>query len=537
MKNSATALRATAFLTRSIRQESRQFSHHLMRGALASVILILILMQLATVSLFGAAGHRLASLIMTTSYWFLTLVGTLYFSVAITEEKEEETLPLLRMTGVTSFSLVAGKSLPRLAVAVLFILVGAPFLVLSITMGGLIIEQLLACLAGLMCYAFLLCQLGVLASTMASTGRSAFARTAVLWFLLELGHLLLMLAESGVSRQKMTWLADALNTASAWLRERSAVMSLDDYLVAGRGDSWWSPQMTFHLCAGCACCLFSCLLFNPYNDRVTAMGAAADRGLLAPMVFRRGRKSARAREPVLAWKSWHFIVGGWRWLLFRLVAMPVGAILLVGSIGLIWNEPVTVESVCSTLMVISGVLFFIELARSTGRVLNDEGFQQTMSSLWMLPRSAGRLLWPLVAGALPAAVPAACCFGLAWILYFQSRSYYPVQVSDLLEFLAEPWTWVVVSWVITTVHLGLLLSTWLRYGGMVVATALLWIAFPIMMQMLMFVMFVALAGPTLPGMETFVRYVLPIGLIFISVVGWVGLQQLIVRRVQDVCGR
>ncbi len=513
-----------------------------MRGALAALILILFLMQLATASLFGAAGYRLASLIISTSYWFLTLVGTLYFSVAITEEKEEETLPLLRMTGVTSASLITGKSLPRLAIAVLFLLVVAPFLVLSITMGGLIIEQLLACLAGMLCYAFLLCQLGVLASTMASTGRSAFVRTAVLWFFFELGHLVLLLSASGVSQQRLSGLAEALSTASAWMRDRSALMSRENYLVADRGASLWSPQMTFHLCAGCVCWLLSCLLFNPYNDRVVSLGSAADRGILAPLVFRRGRKSARAVQPVLAWKSWRFIVGGLPWFLTRLVAMPVASVLLVVLVGRIWNEPVTAESIGGTLMAVGSVVFFIELARSAGRVLNDEVFQQTISSLCMLPRSTGQLLLPLVAGALPAGVPAACCFAAGWLLFFLN-SYEGSGFTNLLDVLDEAWFWLVAAWVITTVHLGLLLSTWLRYGGMLIATALLWIAVPIMLQMLLFVLFVLLAGAAgLAGLgfadeETLLRYLLPIGLIFLNVVAWAGLQRLLVRRVQDVAGR
>lgn len=161
------SLRAIAFLTRSIRQESRLFSHHLIRGGLAGMVLFMFILQLTASSRFGAAGSRFATSIVMAFYWFLTILGLLYYSVAITEEKEEDTLPLLRMTGVSNFALLTGKSIPRLAIAALFLLVVSPFLVLSMTMGGVVAEQLVACLLGLLCYSFLLSQLGLLASTVA----------------------------------------------------------------------------------------------------------------------------------------------------------------------------------------------------------------------------------------------------------------------------------------------------------------------------------------------------------------------------------
>ncbi len=99
----ASFIRVTSFLTRSIRQESRLLSHHLMRGGLVLAVMFFFTLQLSTASLFGAAGARFVDMILTCCYWFLTLVGGLYFSVCITEEKEEDTLPLLRMTGVSNF--------------------------------------------------------------------------------------------------------------------------------------------------------------------------------------------------------------------------------------------------------------------------------------------------------------------------------------------------------------------------------------------------------------------------------------------------
>ncbi|MFN9968988.1 MAG: ABC transporter permease subunit, partial [Phycisphaerae bacterium] len=165
--------RASAFTTRSIREESRLLTHHLLRGGIALSILIALFLQGVNSVFFGAAGLRLYSSICFLVYWFLTIAGTLYFSLAIAEEKDEGTLPLLQMTGVSDFALLLGKSIPRLAIVFLIQLVILPFSILSITLGGLTPGQLIASQICLLCYSFLLCEIGLLAGTVARSGTRA----------------------------------------------------------------------------------------------------------------------------------------------------------------------------------------------------------------------------------------------------------------------------------------------------------------------------------------------------------------------------
>ena len=228
-------IRATAFLTRSIRQESRLVSHHVMRGALAIVILGLFAAQLMMSATMGAAGYSFARTIASTSYWFLTVVGLLYFCIAITEEKEEDTLPLIRMTGVSNFSLLIGKSLPRLAIAGLFLMVIAPFVVLSITMGGVVIENLVACLLGMLCYAFLLSQIGLLASVVSSDSRRAIGVASVLWFVFEYGYLVAGLLSFGFAERRWLFLASKMEELASEMQK----------LVTPDGISVLDPELHF----------------------------------------------------------------------------------------------------------------------------------------------------------------------------------------------------------------------------------------------------------------------------------------------------
>ena len=82
-----------AFLTRSIRQESRLFTHHMVRGSLVLLTLIVFFLQVLGSPRRGASGLFLVESISNCCYLCLTLLGIMYFSLAITEEQEEETLP------------------------------------------------------------------------------------------------------------------------------------------------------------------------------------------------------------------------------------------------------------------------------------------------------------------------------------------------------------------------------------------------------------------------------------------------------------
>lgn len=534
MKTQMLSMRATAFLTRSIRQESRLVSHHLMRGGLAVLIMALFMMQLATSSMFGAAGSRFASSIVNSFYWFMTIVGLLYYSVAITEEKEEETLPLLRMTGVSNFALLIGKSMPRLAVAALFVLVVSPFMVLSITMGGVVTEQLVSCLLGLICYSFLLSQLGLLASTVAADARRAFTLALILWFTFELGHYLVWAFAATMSNYGNQALAGFLEDVSSWWSERSLLYNLGTYLMSDRGDPVWFPQMTWHLVGGGVCFLLSWMLFETFNSRAIGQGQAPDTSHRLLSIRRKGsRLSARAGSNALAWKSWHFLLGGWRWIVLRLIGLPVVVVSIVVAISLMIRENPPPEAIGVTLMITGVGVLIAELARSLGRVLNEEIFRQTMVSLKMIPVSTSWLVGSLVTGVLPVAFPAAACFFLGFLVFAAAE---PRDAGDFIEFWMEPWAWHLISWVLLTLQLGVLLSTFLRYGGMVISAAMLWIAAPILFGMFMMTIGSVFSGFNGPG-EVFARYLLPMGLLAAELVLCVVIQQMILKRVDDVVQR
>ncbi len=238
---------------------------------------------------------------------------------------------------------------------ILFLMVVLPFMVLSITMGGVVMEQLVASVLGLLCYSFLLCQMGTFASTVASGNRRAFSLMTVLWFLFELGFLLLYIVAFFVQEQFLdSQLAAKITEYAGELRQTTLMMTLSDSQALNRGDDIWNRQMTFQLCAGCGFFALSWISFELFNKRAIAQGVSQESPHRVLEFFSRNRRSERVWGDALVWKSWQFLGGGWPWFLIRLLVIPmfVGMVVLFVRYGV--GESIEAEVVVGTLMVISG---------------------------------------------------------------------------------------------------------------------------------------------------------------------------------------
>jgi len=523
-----------AFLTRSIRQESRLLSHHLVRCAMVLLMMYLLLAQVVGAQQRAASGLDLIRSVMSCCYWCLTLLGIMYFSVAITEEKEEETLPLLRMTGVRNRTLLLGKSLPRLAVVVLLILVASPFLMLAVTLGGVVSEQIFASLLGLMCYAFCLSQIGLFASTVCRNSSRAVSSTFLLWLLLEFGSWLFDLGAFAADEWGFDFLEDRLRSIGGKWWERTMWQASETYLLFERGEAIGHPQMRFHMIVGSAFFGLSVRLFERFNQHSIAQGAVAtvatDRGMSRKA---NSLKSLRCWDAALEWKSWQFQAGGrfWFWMwLFNLPLLSIFVILLIGA--LVGEFPQS-EVYGVSLMVVGTASLAILLARLFGSYLNQEIQQQTLVSLCMLPKGRGEILRRLSVGLLPFLIaPVVCfCLGFVWMMLTETRF-----LEDAFDFIREPWFWAVLGWVVVTVHLGTLISVYFRHGGMLIAVAICWFMLPFMLGALFSIIAFLIRAPG--GLdEAFFRYLVPMVAMVVQGGICFMFQRLILRRVEDLAAR
>ena len=520
-------LRATAFLMRSIRQDSRLVSHHGMRAGLAAMVLYLFFMQFYFMANRSGAGAAFAGSVVKCCYWFLTIVGGVHFSGAIVEEKEEGTFALLRMTGASSFSILAGKSLPRLAVAILFLFVIAPFLMLSITLGGVLPYGLISSILSILCYAVMLSQLGLLASVVSRTTKQAFALSSLLWGLFELGHWWAALASGlgqaiyGGSSMAIAW-RDMFGELSVWLSQRSLVNNLSAGLLAFSPSDLWHANMTFHLFIAIIFFALSWWLFEPCTARALT---GADRDSPRAAMLKKRVSVSRVWPNAVMWKSWYYVSGGRTWMLMRILVAPLVIFGCAATFACAVEWGVELQVAFGISIFASGCFFLINSARLFGGLVSNEIHEKTLASLVMLPQKTSSTLGSMLIGIVPAALAGGFGFALFTFLTMLTSG---ASADNLARFLAEPWCWHFVSWIAVTLHFGLLLTTYVRHGGMLLAVAVLWVALPMFLGISMSLIVFGF------GAVEIIRYLMPLFLIGLEVALCVSAFWATVRRLDKL---
>lgn len=551
-------LRAMAFLIRSIRQDSRLVSHHVLRAAMPALILYIFFLQLELATRRGAGGGAFAGWVVHCCYWFLTLFGGLHFSTAIVEETEEETLPLLQMTGVSPAAILLGKSLPRLLVALLFLVVSVPFLTLALTLGGVLPLGLFTAMISLMVYAILLSQMGLLASVLSRSATQAFSLLGLFWLGIEFSHWWLwMLSINGVTLTLpasvgVTWvdfLFGTWNRFAGRLPELSLFGHLGETLlsftaidVRPNQSLWnqagslirqvWTFRMTMQLALAGGFFLLSWLCFRSERIRTFVAEQPGFGGIRKVLTrsWRIGRAS-RVSSNALRWKSWQHVGGGTAGFLYRLVLLPV----VICGASWIFMEVVDsrpdIEAIAAFAFFLGVLGCAINAFRLFGALINPEIHQKTLPALMMLPQSTSHTLRSLISGSLPAVLAGASTCVVSFLIIFLHN--FQQDADEFIETLMQPWLWHVVSLFTLNLMLGLLLTTYFRYGGMVLAFVLILVAFFLGMFTLIAMSF---AGSG-PGNDDFFTYVIPSVLIIGELALCVVLWKRLIVRLDDLAAR
>lgn len=534
-------VRATAFLLRSLRQESRLFSHHVMRAGLALTVFMLFVVGLLTYANRGGTGGNIILRVMTCCYWFVTLLGGIYFSTTIVEEKEEQTLPLLRMTGASAFSILIGKSLPRLVCVVLLILVIMPFVLLAITLGGVDLRGVLTAVLGILVYAVMCSQIGLLSSVISKDAQRAFSKSLMMWAFLEflpfwcwlgsyalgvwgkfgsLGEAQNFLDAGVFGEDFRAWQAwGQVNLEWLYMKTGNLVLyrNLSDYLIGFSFDGLWQPQMTAQLVVAVAAFLLSWALFEPFTSRSVAGAEDSQRKL--------SRKSrSRPWNASLIWKAWRHQTGGLLWFVMRLVGIPAMVVGLAYGAAFVWNQKTDPEAVGLTLIAAGTVVAIAHVAILFGRLFNNEIKDKTLSSLLLLPVSRHRIVAHSVIGLLPAVVASTSCLfcGIGVMMYHNGG-------RGNRSVFEEIWFYQLIAHGVTSILLGLRLSVRLTYGGMLLGVVLCWILGPICFALTSELIQTFFNWPTA---QYFGAHVLPVILFIIEPPLWLFLYFGIIRSLE-----
>ncbi len=460
-----------ALLTRSLRQDARQLRNHVFRLAFVAFIYIAMLMATVTSGMFGAPGLKFFEQIAWLNMFFITCAGIGFFSSAITEEKEEDTLGLLQMAGLNHLGILLGKSTSRLIQATMLLVVQFPFSLLAVTLGGVTPYQIIAAYVGLLAYMIFLANLALVWSTVCQRGGTAAGITTLMLVLYFAMPWLATSIESDLSHlgwDRRHWLTGTIQATLEWL----STSSIWDRLIAatqtGFNEPIFSTQVKSNALGGAVCFGLAWLLFGPCTRN--ASSTSVTRGIVLKSNSRvQFLSPGRCWAMPLAWKDFQFIGGGY---LFAVVKLIGYACLLALVVYLHQFEGIVASTIqwaevgkMYSLYMLWAVV--IEGCILASRIFHDEVRLQTLSSLLMLPRSISYLGYSKALGCLLSLIPSITCL-IAGIILLPG-----IETQSLLESLLEPYFWGVVLAVAIFLHLIALLSLFVKWGALPLAIVMM----------------------------------------------------------------
>jgi hypothetical protein len=396
-----------ALFALSLRQDSRSRSTFAARAGLAVFILI-VMLSITAASRWQnvtAPGLTFFASVISVQAVCITLAGLGFFASAITEEKEEETLGLLRMTNLNPLSILLGKSTSRLCGVLLLVVAQLPFTLLAVTLGGVSWGQIAAAYCTLGAYVFFLANLALLGSVIAPrTGGAALFTAAMLLLFFFCGSLVEIVRAVSVDHG---WLAvgkleAAIGRFGEAANDATPVKRLVEILRTGFAGAPAGVQVWTDVTLGVICFATAWAAFARFADRASE-GARHTAGPARRFFGLRFRRPPRPWKDALAWKDFYFLTGGTPAFVVRIALYGIVAATAIATTARGWRGGMSgpgLNALCS-------FAFTIELAVIASRIFRRELNDQTFSSLALLPLTMRQIAFRKARGSLLHLLPAA----------------------------------------------------------------------------------------------------------------------------------
>jgi ABC-type transport system involved in multi-copper enzyme maturation permease subunit len=457
-----------AMLQRAIRLDARLWRTHLFRAGFAWLVYLSLWYALwASSTLMGAPGLKLFEAMTWLNVVLISLAGISFFATAITEEKEEETLGLLKLAGIDPLGILLGKSTSRLLGAILLLLVQFPFTLLAITLGGVMFEQVLAAYFSLTAYMILLANVGLLNSVVFRRGGLASAVTGILlvvyFFAAAAIRTFALGLETGGLIAARGPVADALEQAALMCQAVSVGNRIQVIMKTGFAESPVGQQVLFSLGGALVFFFLAWAGFNHFTRGVhVTRSPLAD--ILAPLMRLGQSRRPRPGRRILAWKEFHFVAGGMPVQILKFVAYGLMTMTIFWAAERYYNYPFARagEFVADAMLAV----IVIESGLYASVVLHDEWRDRTLPILTMLPIRTSTIIYSKIAGCAPALIPA-----LFWLL--AGCLVWPDGVEQLAKCLILPSRWFYGLVWLLFLTLTMFFSLVVRWGALPLALAVM----------------------------------------------------------------
>ncbi|MEP3482484.1 MAG: hypothetical protein ABJZ55_24800 [Fuerstiella sp.] len=441
----------------SLRSDSRALYPHIIRVVFSVLILFMVLAAWsASATSTAPVGLVLFTGISYTNVIMICVAGISYFVSAVTEEKDSGNLALLKLAGATPFTIVLSKSVSRQIAAIVLLLVQLPFTQLSVTLGGISPQQVLATYLALVGWLLLVSNFALLCSVICSTtGKAAALATIITLLFLVAGPCFdALLALKGTK-----WMAPSFVTLIQSLKEHHQLLfvgpRLQSVLASNAQVPLMSNQLSHSLIGGFVCLISSVLLFEKFseeNRRPEHGRTAAVRRILV----------SRCWKHAILWKDFVFFSGGKTVWLVKLVAYF--CVILAFAVYQQLRYPTASFALTphtASITVISLVLLVsLELLMYASNSLFLEIHHRTASDLLMLPTSSRKIFQQKTAAVFVTISPGIIASSMLLLTHF-----------ELIARTGNWWPWI-VSWLLITsflVHTSVLLSLYLRWAALPIA--------------------------------------------------------------------
>lgn len=392
-----------ALAGRSIRADENRVLIHLLRGMVVIFIVFIMMMAVSEMTRNDAPGQGIFYIVATINSFATFLAAIAFFPSTITEEKEARTLGLLRMADVGPMAIIAGKSLPRLGLIVALLVIQIPIVLLAVTLGGVTWQMIVKTFLSLVLTAGVLCGLATFISVMSKSTRTAASVFVAILLLtpivisIVIGILVYLLGESfleAIFEPMIPWLAP--------------LVFFTHFFDVGASAGVWSSEFLYFAAVYVAVAGAFFFLAWLFFDR--ASDSTAEATTPRPFGLRLRRDSRSSRRPwaaSLAWKDFWFVGGGALGFTIRMVGYPLIAVVLS-----VLNYPHNLTDVELYLFWLTACCLFVEIAVVCSRLFRHDLDNYTWSSLMMLPKSVGNLVWEKSWGASLIIGPS-----LFWLLF------------------------------------------------------------------------------------------------------------------------
>lgn len=415
-----------ALLLRALRVDARSIRPHLVRMGLLATILWLLYLAHASSSFSGAPGLTLFTSLTWVNIWFIIVVGVAYFSSAITEEKEERTLGLLRMADIGSLSILLGKWMPRVVGMLSLIAVQFPFTLLAITLGGVTLAQVNAVYVALLLLLVWVGTYSLLFSVVCrNTGTACWVTFVVLFIRWVIPKLSLEAAavsgSMGYGSPTLEFIGRANEVSIFGLTNRALMTTFAEGPFPMQA-AWWLGESAVLF-------LLSWVVFEPCTQGDVMSDVQPS--LWTRWMSRKKRSiHRRAWTAAIAGKDFMLLGGGARGSLFRF-AIYLGIVFAFLMVVTFFGGSVSYQDAGGTLLGFGFGFLTLDVVQSAAKVFRVELQDQTWSALMMLPRTMNGVAWSKIGGCAIGWWPSLLIIVLGGLLV-------PNVISSILEGIFDP---------------------------------------------------------------------------------------------------